>query len=99
MNRKPVTPPTPRQSRPLAQPKTTTARPLTAALMARCKEIRDASDGKIDNSSIAKELGTTPFEVSEWLNGYRSAPNSEKTIGFIMFFVRFDRNLVKNLTA
>jgi hypothetical protein len=97
--RKPPTPPTPRHIKPLAHRKTNGARPLTAALMSRCKSIRDESEGRIDNTSIASSLGCTKSEVAEWLGAYRSAPNSETTLGFILYFIAHDKNLIKNLLA
>lgn len=99
MNKKPIIPPSPRHiNKPLAQPKGgAQARPKTAALMARCKAIRDESEGKIDNASIATALGITKAEVCEHLGAYRSAPSSESTISYILLFLGHDKNLLKNL--
>lgn len=94
--RKPPQPPTPRQTRPLAQPKPQ-ARPLTTELMSRLKAIRDGSEGKITNETLAKELEKTKQEIAEWLGSYRSAPNSETTIAFILFGLTHDKNLLKGL--
>lgn len=95
--RKPPLPPRQKQRRPLAQPKPPPPRPLTNALMARMKEIRDQSEGKITNQSIAEAIGKNPQDVSEYLSGWRSAPYGDSQIALILFFLPHDKNLLKDL--
>lgn len=95
MSKKPVTPPAPKRTRPLAQPK---KRPsgIAATIMERCKFIRD-NDHRIDNGSIATELGITKQEVCGYLTGSAGLPYGDRFASFILWGLKRDKNLLKDL--
>ena len=53
-------------------------KPLTIDLMQRVNDILEKK--RITVTALAAELGLLQSQLSEYLNGFRSAPNSETTL-------------------
>lgn len=95
--RKPPLPPIPKKTKPQATPKRSTG--AAAEIMARCKLIRDESEGKLDNASIAIDLHLTKQEVSQYLTGSGGLPYGDRMVSFILWGLRHNKALLKDLTA
>lgn len=78
-SRKPPQPPTPRLTRPLAQPKVPHAqRPLTTEIMQRIRKVIEDSNGALNCVTIAQDIDAHKNQVVEWISGFRAAPGSER---------------------
>lgn len=94
--RRPPQPPTPRQTRPLAQPKPQ-ARPLTTEIIQRIRRVVEKSDGAITYETMAAEMGASRAQIAEWVGGYRSAPNSESMIQLCRWLAKRDATFLKQV--
>lgn len=74
----PLPPTRPRQvNRPLKSKRVKQLTPKTDRLMERIVKILAESEGKLTRAMLAREMGKTPEEISEYLRRYRSNPSSE----------------------
>ncbi len=94
--RKPPTPPVPRQSRPLAQPKGKD-RALTRKMMTAISSLIDQSEGKLTRQGLSIDIGRSNNEVVEWLGAWRNFPNAETTLALLRWAIQQDRSFVKTL--
>ncbi len=95
-SRKPPTPPIPRQSRPLAQPKGKD-RALTRKMMTAISSLIDQSEGKLTRQGLSIDIGRSNNEVVEWLGAWRNFPNAETTLALLRWAIQQDRSFVKTL--
>ncbi len=94
--RKPPTPPIPRQSRPLAQPKGKD-RALTRKMMGALGAMIDSSEGRLTRHQLAKDIGRHSTEVVEWIGCWRNFPSSETVLLMLAWAVGKDRSFIKTL--
>ena len=95
-SRKPPTPPVPRQSRPLAQPKGKD-RILTRKMMGALGQMIDQSEGRLTRHQLAADIGRHSTEVVEWIGCWRSFPNAEATLSMLKWALAQDRSFIKTL--
>lgn len=65
--------------------------------MQRIRKVIEDSQGKVTYPSIAKELGTSTSQVSEWIAGWRSAPGSERFAELCRWLARRDLEALREV--
>lgn len=74
-------------------------RPMTRRLLALINQIVEESEGTITKASIAKEIGTTPQEIYEWMAGSRSLPNGEKSLLLLAWAEKKQKNFAQKMLS
>lgn len=95
--RKPVTPPAPKLTRPLAQPQATPKNPITTEIMQRVRRVIRDSRGLITTKTIAQEIHANPNQVREWVGSWRSTPYGDNLIKICRWLTRHDFNFISEI--
>lgn len=74
-------------------------RPQLNRMMLLIDTIINESKGKLTQTSVASEIGTTQAAVSEWLSCRRSAPGGEPTLRMLIWAAKQDRGFIKALLS
>lgn len=95
-SRKPVTPPIPRRTRPLAQPKTED-NPITRDVIQRVKREARRSAGTITLKTIAEETGLAYRSLLEWSTRYGSLPGKDDLMALIRWLSYRDATFIRDV--
>lgn len=96
-SRKPVTPPAPKLTRPLAQPQATPKNPITTEIMQRVRRVIRDSRGLITTKTIAEEIDVSPNQMREWTTCWRSFPCADNLVKVMRWLARHDSDFVKEI--
>lgn len=65
--------------------------------MTLLSQIVEESEGEITKVQIAKDIGCTRSEISEWLAATRNLPNGEKTLLLLAWAEKKQKNFAQKM--
>lgn len=94
--RKPPASPTPKITRPLAQPESPT-NPITREIMQRARQIIFNSKGVMTLNSVADDIGVSQPQFREWASGFRSMPYGDNLIKIQRWLAVQDKSFISDV--